>query len=98
MRTKWIKLNKPHSKKLGTLVFEKKMKDGLHNNLTDLITNLTGRILSVVEVEIFKHGLKHGITSGTSESERNIIAGYLRWNRIEWFMWKSDDDLCKKKE
>ena len=54
------------------------MKDGLHNNLTDLITNLTGRILSVVEVEIFKRGLKHGITSGTSESERKIIAGYLR--------------------
>ena len=36
------------------------MKDGLHNNPNDFITNLTERILSDVEVKILKYGLKNG--------------------------------------
>ena len=49
------------------------MKDGLHNNLNDLITNLTGRILSDVEVEICKCGLKHGIAIQASEPEMVVM-------------------------
>ena len=46
------KIKKRHSKKLDVLIFEKKkMKYGLHNNPNDLITDLTGKILSDVEVE-----------------------------------------------
>ena len=55
------KIKKRHSKKLDALIFQKKMKDGLDNNPNDLITNLTGRILSDTEVKILKCGLKHGI-------------------------------------
>ena len=68
------KIGKPHNKKLDALIFEKKMKDGLHNNPNDLITNLTGRILLDVEVEILKCGLKHGIATRPSEPEMMIIA------------------------
>ena len=36
------------------------MKDGLHNNPNDSMTNFTDRILSDVEVKILKYGLKNG--------------------------------------
>ena len=50
------------------------MKDGLHNNPNGLITNLNGRILSDVEVEILKCGVKYGIATRPSESEMLVIA------------------------
>ena len=50
------------------------MKDGLHNNPNDLTTNLTGRILSDIEVEILKCGLKHRIATRPSEPEIVVIA------------------------
>ena len=68
------KIDKRHSKKIDALIFEKKMKDGLHNNPNDLISNLTDRILLDVEVEILKCGLKHGIATRPSEPEMMIIA------------------------
>ena len=68
------KIKKQHSKKLDALIFEKKMKDGLHNNPNDLTTNLTGRILSDIEVEILKCGLKHRIATRPSEPEIVVIA------------------------
>ena len=36
------------------------MKDGLHNNPNDSMTNFTDRILSDAEVKILKYGLKNG--------------------------------------
>ena len=63
-------------------MFEKKMKDGLHNNPNDLITYLTGRILSDVEVEILKCGLKHGIATRPSEPEMMVIAENI-WDQTE---------------
>ena len=68
------KIKKRHSKKRDALIFEKKMKDGLHNNPNGLITNLIGRILSDIEVEILKCGVKHGIATRPSESEMLVIA------------------------
>ena len=76
------KIEKRHSKKLDALIFEKKMKDGLHNNPNDLTTNLTGRILSDIEVEILKCGLKHRIARQQSEPEKMVIAEDI-WNQIE---------------
>ena len=76
------KIGKQHSKKLDTLIFEKKMKDGLHNNPNDLITNLTDRILLDVKVEILKCGLKHGIATRPSEPEMMVIAENI-WDQIE---------------
>ena len=70
------------------------MKDGLHNNANDLITNLTGRILSDVEVEILKCELKHGIAKRPSQPEMMVIAENI-WDQIE------RNGLCenlKKKE
>ena len=49
------------------------MKDGLHSNPNDLISNLTGRILSHVETEILKCGPKHGIPTEPSEPEMMVI-------------------------
>ena len=57
------KIKKRHSKKLDALISKKKMKDRLDNNPNDLITSLTGRILSDIEVKILKCGLKHGIAT-----------------------------------
>ena len=88
------KITKQHSKKLGALIFQKKMKDGLHNNPNDLITNLTKRILSDVEVEILKCGLKHGMATRPREPEIMVIAENI-WDQIE------HNGLCenlKKKE
>ena len=76
------KIKKRHSKKLDALIFEKKMKDGLHNNSNDLITNLSGRILSDIEVEILKCGLIHGIATRPSEPEMMVIAENI-WDQIE---------------
>ena len=75
------KIEKRHSKKLDALIFEKKMKDGLHNNPNDLTTNLTGRILSDIEVEILKCGLKHRIATRPSEPEMVVIAENI-WDQI----------------
>ena len=85
---------KQHSKKLDALIFEKKMKDGLHNNPNDLITNLTKRIRSDVAVEILKCGLKHGMATRPSETEIIVIVENI-WDQIE------HNGLCenlKKKE
>ena len=60
----------------------------LHNHLTDFITNLTDRILSNVEVEILKYGLKQGIASGLSECEMKVTAENI-WDEIE------RNDLCE---
>ena len=76
------KIKKRHSKKLDALIFEKKMKYGLHNNPNDLITNLTGRILSDIEVEILKCGLKHGIPTRPCDPEVMVIAENI-WDQIE---------------
>ena len=80
--------------KLDTLIFEKKMEDGLHNNPNDLITNLTSRVISDIEVEILKCGLKHGIATRPNEPEMMVIAENI-WDQIE------NNGLCenlKKKE
>ena len=62
------KILKRQSKELDALIFEKKMK-GLKNNPNDLITNLTGRILSDVEVKMLKCWLKHGIVTRPTEPQ-----------------------------
>ena len=80
--------------KLDTLIFEKKMEDGLHNNPNDLITNLTSRVISDIQVEILKCGLKHGIATRPNEPEMMVIAENI-WDQIE------NNGLCenlKKKE
>ena len=80
--------------KLDTLIFEKKMEDGLHNNPNDLITNLTSRVISDIQVEILKCGLKHGIATRPNEPEMIAIAENI-WDQIE------NNGLCenlKKKE
>ena len=81
-------IKKRHSKKLDALIFEKKMKDGLHNNPNDLITKLSERILSNVEVEILKCGLKHGMATRPSEPEIMVIAENI-WDQTE------HNGLCK---
>ena len=58
------------------------MKDGLYNNPNNLITNLTGRILSDIEVEILKCGFKHGIATRPNEPEVMVIAENI-WDQIE---------------
>ena len=64
------------------------MKDGLHNNPNDLITKLTGRIFSGIEIEILKSGLKHEIATQPSEPEMVVIVENIR-NQIEC------NDLCE---
>ena len=55
---------------------------GLKNNPNDLITNLTGRILSDVEVKMLKCGLKHGIVTRSTEPQMIVIAENI-WDKIE---------------
>ena len=57
------------------------MKDGLRNSSNNLITNLTGRIISDAEVEILKYG-QHGIATRPCEFEIMVIAeNFLGSNR-----------------
>ena len=55
----------------------------MNNNPNDLITKLTGRVLSDFEPETIHCGLKHGIATRPSEPERMVIVGNI-WHQIEY--------------
>ena len=82
------RIEKRHQKKMDALIVEKKIKDGINQNLNELITNLTGRQLTDEEIEILKVGLKHGIASRPRESEMIVIAEDI-WDQIQRL------DVCK---
>ena len=71
-----------HDKKFDTLLFDKRMQDGLSNNPNTLINNLAGFELTDDEVEILKYGLKHGIAIRPKESEMIVIAEDI-WHQME---------------
>ena len=68
--------------KLDGLIVEKNIQDSLQNNPNNLISNLTGKMLSDTEIEILKYGLKHGIATRPSEVEMIVIAENI-WDQIE---------------
>ena len=76
------KIEKRHSKKLDSLICNKKMNNASNNNPNDFITSLTGKILCNVEVEILKYGLKHGIATRPGKPEMMVIAENI-WNQIQ---------------
>ena len=55
----------------------------MNNNPNNLITKLTGRVLSDFEPETIECGLKHGIATRPSEPERMVIVGNI-WHQIEY--------------
>ena len=85
------KLKEQQNKKVDCLIVKKNMQDGLRNDLNNLISNLTGKMLSATEIEILKYGLKHGIATRPSEVEMIVLAENI-WDQIEqkglckWFM------------
>ena len=58
---------------LQTLIIEKRIQDGIHNNPNEIITNLTDTTLSYYETEILKYGLTHGIAIRPKKSEMIMI-------------------------
>ena len=76
------KVKERQNKKLDSLIVEKGIQDGLQNNPKNLFRNLTGKTVSVTEIEILKYGLKHGIATHPSEVEMFVIAENI-WDQIE---------------
>ena len=58
-----------HNKKLDRLFKKKQEVDGLKENPTNVIWNLTSRILSNEECQVLRYGLNHGITTILKESD-----------------------------
>ena len=56
-------------KKLDKMIVKKAMRDGVHKNPNEVITNLTGEVLSKEEIDVLTLGLKHGIAMRPKEDE-----------------------------
>ena len=70
---KLVEIQIRHKKKFNNLIMEKLIQEAIHNNPKDLITNLTKVTLLNNEIEILKHGLKHGLVIRPKELEMIVI-------------------------
>ena len=70
---KLVEIQIRHKKKFNNLIMEKLIQEAIHNNPKDLITNLTKVTLLNNEIEILKHGLKHGLVIRPEELEMIVI-------------------------
>ena len=70
---KLVEIQIRHKRKFNNLIMEKLIQEAIHNNPNDLITNLTNVTLLNNEIEILKHGLKHGLVIRPKELEMIVI-------------------------
>ena len=63
-----------YEKKLDKMIVKKAMQDGVHKNPNEVITNLTGEVLSKEEIDVLTLGLKHGIAMRPKEDEMIPVA------------------------
>ena len=70
---KLVEIQIRHKRKFNNLIMEKLIQEAIHNNPNDLIINLTNVTLLNNEIEILKHGLKHGLVIRPKELEMIVI-------------------------
>jgi hypothetical protein len=66
---KLLQVYQRHERKFQSLLKEHAISTGIKNNPKEIITNLTGDIITSEEESVLRIGLKHGFATRPNESE-----------------------------
>ena len=66
---KLLQVSQRHERKFQSLLKEHAISTGIKNNPKEIITNLTGDIITSEEESVLRFGLKHGLATRPNESE-----------------------------
>ena len=91
------RINEKHSKKLDKLLVEKSIREGIHKNPNETITNLSNVTLSEEEIEVLEFGLKHGIATTPSESEMFVVVEdmFAQISKLKSYKYPASEERIK---